>query len=250
MKRTARLGATASLQHERHYFRSAAASSSAWTRGRPRSPGRSGRGGPRSPCRWIKKTLSKVLRGLRDSKEMSAIQREAMSARIKDTALAWGIGPEQRGRNRSHRHRRRHQSRHAKRIGRGRSARRTGSPIACSSIICSGPERRDIPQVSIVHGDKYSLSIAAASVLAKVWRDAQMVKLDARHSQYGFAQHKGYGTPAHLRALEQFGPCDAHRRSFQPLRAALGDVRAMTASGGRRPATKRRQTGNRGGSDR
>ena len=79
------------------------------------------------------------------------------------------------------------------------------------------PERRDIPQVSIVEGDKHSLSIACASVIAKVWRDSYMTELDAEYAQYGFAQHKGYGTAEHLRALHRHGPCALHRRSFKPV---------------------------------
>ena len=83
------------------------------------------------------------------------------------------------------------------------------------------PERRDIPQVSIVDGDQHSLSIACASVIAKVWRDALMRELDAVYPQYGFAQHKGYGTDAHRRALSRYGPCDEHRRSFEPVKSAI-----------------------------
>jgi ribonuclease HII len=74
------------------------------------------------------------------------------------------------------------------------------------------------PQTSITKGDARSLSIAAASVLAKTSRDALMCELDWSYPAYGFAQHKGYGTPAHLRALAQLGPCPIHRLSFAPLR--------------------------------
>jgi len=74
------------------------------------------------------------------------------------------------------------------------------------------------PQTSITKGDARSLSIAAASVLAKTSRDALMCELDWSYPAYGFAQHKGYGTPAHLRALAQLGPCPIHRFSFAPLR--------------------------------
>jgi ribonuclease HII len=74
------------------------------------------------------------------------------------------------------------------------------------------------PQTSITKGDARSLSIAAASVLAKTSRDALMCELDSRYPAYGFAQHKGYGTPAHLHALAQLGPCPIHRLSFAPLR--------------------------------
>jgi len=71
--------------------------------------------------------------------------------------------------------------------------------------------------LKLVKGDARSASIAAASILAKVTRDRMMVALDAQHPEYGFARHKGYGTREHLEALEKFGPCPAHRRSFASL---------------------------------
>ena len=76
------------------------------------------------------------------------------------------------------------------------------------------------PQTPLVKGDARSYSIAAASVLAKVTRDRMMVAYDRQFPGYGFAEHKGYPTPAHLAALARLGPCAIHRRSFAPLRAA------------------------------
>ncbi len=76
-----------------------------------------------------------------------------------------------------------------------------------------------LPQTAIVKGDGLSYSIAAASVLAKVTRDRLMVQHDRTWPGYGFAVHKGYPTPAHLRALSELGPCPIHRRSFAPVRA-------------------------------
>jgi len=70
----------------------------------------------------------------------------------------------------------------------------------------------------VIRGDRLSLSIAAASIVAKVTRDRHMRALDARYPQYGFARHKGYGVPEHLDAIARFGPCPEHRRSFAPLR--------------------------------
>ena len=72
----------------------------------------------------------------------------------------------------------------------------------------------DIPQVPIIKGDAKSVSIAAASVLAKVTRDHMMVEYDHLFPQYGFAKHKGYGTAAHIAALKEFGPTPIHRRTF------------------------------------
>jgi ribonuclease HII len=77
------------------------------------------------------------------------------------------------------------------------------------------------PYEAIVKGDTKSLSIAAASVVAKVWRDRLMIEFDAQFPAYGFAQHKGYGTGQHLRALQEHGACPIHRRTFKPVRDVL-----------------------------
>lgn len=71
-----------------------------------------------------------------------------------------------------------------------------------------------IPQVPIIKGDAKSVSIAAASILAKVTRDHMMEEYDKDYPEYGFAKHKGYGTPAHIKALREFGPTPIHRRTF------------------------------------
>ena len=78
-----------------------------------------------------------------------------------------------------------------------------------------------IPHFPLVGGDALSLSIAAASIIAKVTRDRLMLEADKIYPAYGFAQHKGYGTKQHLQALEQWGPCPIHRRSFAPVAQAL-----------------------------
>lgn len=80
------------------------------------------------------------------------------------------------------------------------------------------------PSKSIIRGDSKSLSIAAASIIAKVTRDRIMSEdIDSQHPGYGFAQHKGYGTAAHMDALQNFGPCPAHRRSFKPVSQIIAD---------------------------
>jgi ribonuclease HII len=81
------------------------------------------------------------------------------------------------------------------------------------------PEMLCIPQVSIVDGDARSLSIAAASILAKVWRDEYMHALDEQYPQYEFGVHKGYGTAKHRAILKAFGPSHLHRMTFKPLLA-------------------------------
>jgi ribonuclease HII len=79
-----------------------------------------------------------------------------------------------------------------------------------------------LPQRWLNFGESHSLSIAAASIVAKVSRDRWMAGLEGHYPGYGFAQHKGYGTPAHWAALERLGPCEVHRRSFAPIRAVCG----------------------------
>ncbi len=75
----------------------------------------------------------------------------------------------------------------------------------------------DIPQTALVKGDSRSLSIGAASIIAKVFRDHLMEEYDREFPRYGFARHKGYGTPEHLESLRKFGPCVLHRKSFAPV---------------------------------
>lgn len=76
-------------------------------------------------------------------------------------------------------------------------------------------------QTAIIHGDANSYMIGAASIIAKVERDRYMIELDKKYPQYGFARNKGYGTPEHIAALRQYGPCPEHRRSF--IQGILGN---------------------------
>lgn len=78
------------------------------------------------------------------------------------------------------------------------------APVAC-------------PQVVRAKFDSHSLSVACASIMAKQWRDTQMGALDESHPGYGFAKHKGYGTPQHMKALDNLGTCEAHRATFRPV---------------------------------
>jgi ribonuclease HII len=80
----------------------------------------------------------------------------------------------------------------------------------------------EIRQRGIVHGDALSASIAAASIISKTTRDSLLISLDGQYPGYGFASHKGYPTPEHLRALKELGALPIHRRSFRPVREALG----------------------------
>lgn len=77
----------------------------------------------------------------------------------------------------------------------------------------------DIPVLAIVEGDSHSISIAAASILAKVTRDRMMVESDRKWPAYGFKKHKGYATAEHVEAIRKYGPCPIHRKSFEPVKS-------------------------------
>ena len=82
---------------------------------------------------------------------------------------------------------------------------------------------KHIPSQAIVQGDAKCLSISAASIIAKEKRDAIMRDYDAQYPQYGFKDHKGYGTAQHLKAIEEYGPCPIHRRSFEPIKSLVAN---------------------------
>jgi len=88
-----------------------------------------------------------------------------------------------------------------------------------------------IAQKGVVDGDSICVSIAAASIVAKVTRDHLMVELDSQFPGYGLAQHKGYGTPEHLEALQRLGPCPLHRKTFMPVRGRLFQLTSEEAAG-------------------
>jgi len=159
-------------------------------------------------------TLAADLAGVRDSKQMTPAQRRAAADRIRAVALAWSVGSAS--------------AREVDEIGPLQATR-----LAMLRAIHELPAEPDhllidfltipgapLPQTPVTHGDLLCLSIAAASVLAKTWRDEQMVALDALYGGYGFARHKGYGTALHASALARLGACREHRRSYAPLRRA------------------------------
>ena len=156
--------------------------------------------------------LAEHLAGVRDSKLLSARQRETLLESVLRCAVAWGVGmipPAE-----------------IDQVGIVVATQRAMaqalqalSPKAEYLLIdhLRLPEV-ELPQTSLPHGDGRILSIAAASILAKVSRDRIMIDLEARFPGYGFARHKGYGTQQHRQALSRLGPCISHRFSFQPLR--------------------------------
>lgn len=163
------------------------------------------------------KQLSIKLRGVRDSKEMSPKQREEVVAAIKETALAWGIGHatveeinDMGNLNSS--------TKLAMQRALEMATENSGIQPDCLFLDYHlWPEMAHIPQVSIVGGDQLSLSIAAASILAKTWRDAYMVELADEFPHYGFESHKGYGTPQHRNALKTYGVTAIHRLNYAPI---------------------------------
>lgn len=158
--------------------------------------------------------LCGVLRaaGLRDSKQLTPQKREGLVPLICEVAVAWAVGeasPEEIDRLGIV---------PATRLAMRRALEQLAvSPQALLLDALALPEVA-LPQQAIVDGDDRSLTVAAASVLAKVYRDNLMVELDARFPGYGFARHKGYGTPQHREALAALGPSPLHRRTWAPVR--------------------------------
>jgi ribonuclease HII len=100
-----------------------------------------------------------------------------------------------------------------------------GLDVRPDFVYVDGPARIavDFPQHPLIGGDARCFSVAAASILAKVSRDRQMIEFEDLFPGYGFAQHKGYGTSEHMEALRRLGPCPIHRRSFGPVKELIGD---------------------------
>ena len=154
--------------------------------------------------------------GIRDSKELTATARERLDVRIHEVALAVGIG--------------RASVREVDVVGIVGATRRAMSraigklqprPQALLIDALSLPGI-DLPQQCPVKGDRVSLSIAAASIVAKVARDKLMREADRRYPGYGFSRNKGYGTREHMGALKRKGPCIIHRVSFAPVARVNG----------------------------
>ncbi|MFO1412878.1 MAG: ribonuclease HII [Burkholderiales bacterium] len=151
------------------------------------------------------------IRGLKDSKVLTAERREELAAQIRERAIAWAVA-----------------SAEVHEIDSLNILRATllamrravlGLQVAPTEAIVDGNQCPDLPcpVYAIVKGDRDVSSISAASILAKTARDALLLEMDRVYPQYGFANHKGYGTPEHLAALDRYGPCPIHRRSFAPV---------------------------------
>lgn len=153
--------------------------------------------------------------GIDDSKTLTHARREALEIEIKARAMAWGVGFA------SVEEIEVHNILHATGLAMCRAIE--AMSIQPAAALVDGNYRFKLPcEVrTVVGGDGLSLSIAAASILAKTARDRLMVALDEQYPGYGFAGHKGYNAPVHQEALRTLGPCPAHRRSWAPIRALL-----------------------------
>jgi ribonuclease HII len=150
------------------------------------------------------------IRGLNDSKQLDPERRETLSRRIHERALAVSIAGVDSG------HIDRWNIYQATRQAMLRAVLALEPPPDCLLVDAMKIEL-EIPQKPVIGGDARSFSIAAASIVAKVARDRWMRRWDEVYPQYGLASNKGYSTPEHLRALEQFGPTPLHRHSFRPV---------------------------------
>lgn len=167
--------------------------------------------------------LLERLHGVRDSKVMTSRQRALWAEQIRLAALAWGVGfaechevdtlgivP-------------------ATRLAMERALAACKSRVQHLLVDAVRLPGVNIPQQALIKGDARSLSIAAASVLAKTARDAVMIEMEEAYPGYGFAMNKGYGTAVHRAGLDEIGPCPMHRFSFAPVRkrvAVADEVRA------------------------
>ena len=156
-----------------------------------------------------------LLPGLTDSKKLSEKKRNALDIEIRSNAVAWAVAEVD-----------------AETIDRINirqasllAMRRAVEQLALSPdfLLIDGRDTIDwnCPQQAVIRGDGTSFSIAAASVLAKVYRDRLLVELDSIYPGYGLARHKGYPCPQHLAALKQLGPTPLHRKSFHPVAQTL-----------------------------
>ncbi len=161
----------------------------------------------------LQEQITELLAGVRDSKQMTPLARERLFPLIQQHALAVGVGIGS-----------------VTLIDRRNILQATKEAMkmalaalhpAPQALLLDAVQLRDItlPQRALIKGDARCLSIAAASVVAKVTRDRLMLQIHQEYPAYGFDQHKGYGTPAHLAALQEHGATPHHRQSFAPVRA-------------------------------
>ena len=150
------------------------------------------------------------IRGLRDSKLLLAERREVLDQRIREHALTWAIAAVDAARIDQI------NIYHASRLAMHEAVAQL-NPQADHLLVDAMRLDHEVPQQRIIHGDALSVSIAAASIIAKVHRDRMISQWDPVFPVYGLASNKGYSTPKHLAALRQHGPSPLHRQSFAPV---------------------------------
>ncbi|HCG8741062.1 TPA: ribonuclease HII [Vibrio parahaemolyticus] len=156
------------------------------------------------------------IEGLNDSKKLSEKKRLALLPEIKEKALAWAVGrcsPEEIDEL---------NILQATMVAMQRAI--AGLKVQPDLVLIDGNRCPELPMDSqaVVKGDLRVAEISAASIIAKVVRDQEMEELDKQYPQFGFAKHKGYPTKAHFEAIEQHGVISGHRKSFKPVKKALG----------------------------
>lgn len=155
--------------------------------------------------------------GINDSKKLTESQRERLFEAITGCAVSYGVGVASPGEIDEINIR---QATHLAMSRAYAALSLSGPPPVAALVDGNDPPAFDVPTRALVNGDALSLSIAAASILAKVTRDRMMAALDAAHPGYDFARHKGYGTAQHAEALLRLGPCPIHRMTFGPVASA------------------------------
>ena len=157
-----------------------------------------------------------VLEGLTDSKKLSEKKRNVFFDYIKDNCICYGIGvvePEIIDEVNIYQ---------ATKIAMKQAISKVEEQIDLEHVLIDAmPLDLDIPTTSIIKGDSKSISIAAASVLAKVTRDSMMYELDKKYPQYGYSSHKGYPTKKHLEAIHKYGLIEGYRKTYGPVREIL-----------------------------
>lgn len=150
-----------------------------------------------------------VIEGLNDSKKLTEKRREALFDKVKETAISWSVAFA------SIEEIEEHNILNATFIAMNRAIE--GLNVSADFAIIDGnrvPKGIKVPCETVVKGDSKSMSVAAASILAKVSRDRLMLELDEKYPQYEFKRHKGYGTALHIEKIKEYGPSECHRPSF------------------------------------
>lgn len=157
-----------------------------------------------------------VLEGLNDSKKLSEKKREKFYDYIIENCVAYGVGiisPEKIDEVNIY---------EATKLAMKEAIKQVQDKVNLEHVLIDAmPLELDIPTTSIIKGDAKSISIAAASVIAKVVRDRMMIELDKEYPQYGFAKHKGYPTKAHVEAINKYGLIDGYRKTYGPVKDVL-----------------------------